>query len=82
MYELALSEAARLLGNPPAKARILAIGDGPETDIAGAAAFGIDIVLIAHGVSHGHAPQDLVHAVNAQFPDARIIRTLPKLMWS
>jgi len=82
MYELALSEAARLLGYPPAKAQILAIGDGPETDIAGAAAFGIDIVLIAHGVSRGHAPQDLAQAVNAQFPDARIIRTLPELIWS
>jgi HAD superfamily hydrolase (TIGR01459 family) len=82
MYELALSEAAQVLGRVPEKSRMLAIGDGPETDIAGAASFGIDAVLIAHGVSHGHAPEHLVRTVRAFVPNARIIRTLAELSWS
>lgn len=82
MYELARDEAARCLGYAPEKSQMLAIGDGPETDIAGAAAFGIDAVLIAHGVSHGLAPHDLARAVSARVPKARIIRTLPELRWA
>ena len=81
MYELAASEAQRLLGHTPAKSQMLAIGDGPETDIAGAANFGIDALLIAHGVSHGEAPDALAQRVQAQVPSARIIRTLDALKW-
>ena len=81
MYELAREEAARLLGFLPQKSQMLAIGDGPETDIAGAASFGIAAVLIAHGVSHGKSPEDLLETVRRRVPGAQIIRTLAALTW-
>ncbi len=50
IYERALSVAARLVGHPIAKDRVLAIGDAIRTDIAGAAGFGIDSLLVARGI--------------------------------
>lgn len=54
VYEEACALAARLAGKdtiPPD--RILAIGDAVRTDIAGAAGFGIDSILVARGI-HAH----------------------------
>ncbi|WP_230532731.1 TIGR01459 family HAD-type hydrolase [Microvirga roseola] len=50
VYGRALSLAAELNGRPVAKERVLAIGDAIRTDIAGAAAFGIDSLLVAKGI--------------------------------
>ena len=50
IYELALQRAAALRSAPIDKSRVLAIGDGISTDIAGADAFGIRSVYIASGV--------------------------------
>lgn len=50
IYELALA-----LGGHPAKDAVLAIGDGLQTDMAGAAGFGIDAVFVAGGI---HAGED------------------------
>ena len=47
------AHALRLAGNP-LKERVLAIGDGLVTDMAGAARFGIDALFISHGL-HGGA---------------------------
>jgi HAD superfamily hydrolase (TIGR01459 family) len=58
IYERALAEAADLAGREIAKARVLAIGDAIRTDIAGAAAFGIDSLLIARGI---HAEELNLH---------------------
>ncbi len=65
-------------------ADILAIGDGPETDIKGAADYGLDIVLIiAGGISEeGADPSELEAEIRTRMPGARIIRTLPHLVWS
>ena len=52
VYDRALAVAAELGGHPVAKDRMLAIGDAIRTDIAGAAAFGIDSLLVARGI-HG-----------------------------
>lgn len=52
VYDRALAVAAELSGRPVAKDRVLAIGDAIRTDIAGAAAFGIDSLLVARGI-HG-----------------------------
>jgi HAD superfamily hydrolase (TIGR01459 family) len=59
IYEAALGEGARLLGAEPPRSRILAIGDAIRTDVAGARAFGIDVLLIARGIhagEFGYAP--------------------------
>jgi ribonucleotide monophosphatase NagD (HAD superfamily) len=51
VYEQAVAIAARYAGRetfPPH--RVLAIGDAIRTDIAGAAGFGIDSILVARGI--------------------------------
>ena len=53
IYEAALTEGTRRLGTAPPRSRILAIGDAIRTDVAGARAFGIDVLLIARGIHAG-----------------------------
>jgi ribonucleotide monophosphatase NagD (HAD superfamily) len=83
IYDLALARVAEKLG-PTSIADILAIGDGPETDIKGAADYGIDVVLItAGGISEEGADPALVEAeIRKIVPRARIIRSLTHLGWS
>ena len=50
IYDLALSHAAAALGRPLERPRILVIGDGLATDIAGAQAQGLDRLFIAAGI--------------------------------
>ncbi len=50
IYDQALNAAGQVLGHAPAPRRILAIGDGPATDLAGAQAQGIDALFIAGGL--------------------------------
>jgi len=44
--------ALGLAGDPPL-GEVLAIGDGPITDMLGAARFGIDAIFISHGINAG-----------------------------
>ncbi len=82
IYELALKTAARIRGAQVEKSQVLAIGDGPETDIRGAADFGFDALLIADGVLDASAGLDAVQAhVQKLVPHARIVKTLPYLAW-
>lgn len=53
VYDLALETIARLAGSDVRKDEVLAIGDGINTDIAGAGNFGIDAVFVASAL---HAP--------------------------
>lgn len=52
IYDLCLTEAARLLGRPVDRSRVLCIGDGLPTDIRGANAQDLDVLFIANGI-HG-----------------------------
>ena len=54
IYDLALHEAARLLGRPVDRSRVLCIGDGVVTDVRGANAQGLDCLFVAQGI-HGDA---------------------------
>jgi HAD superfamily hydrolase (TIGR01459 family) len=54
IYEMAYRELEALTGKPIDKTRILAIGDGVPTDIAGANAQGLDCLFVASGM-HGEA---------------------------
>jgi len=58
IYEKAVAVASRLDGRDIPKERVLAIGDAIRTDIAGAAGFGIDSLLIAQGI---HAEELRAH---------------------
>jgi HAD superfamily hydrolase (TIGR01459 family) len=82
IYELAMVEAAALLGRPLQKKDVLAIGDGPETDIRGAADFGLDVVLIADGVTDASAGLGATQArIQKLVPTARIVKTQKHLAW-
>ncbi|GAA4008212.1 HAD hydrolase-like protein [Sphingomonas humi] len=52
IYDLALA-----LGGNPDRDTVLAVGDGLQTDMAGAAAFGIDAVFVADGIHAGEEPR-------------------------
>ena len=54
IYALAYRELESLAGHDVEKARILCIGDGPSTDVAGANAQGLDCLFIAAGI-HGES---------------------------
>ncbi len=71
------AHALRLAGNPP-KEEVLAIGDGPLTDMLGAALFGIDALFISHGI-HGGAPFPSDFASRHGLGAWRPIATLPDL---
>ncbi|MDE2017319.1 MAG: HAD hydrolase-like protein, partial [Hyphomicrobiales bacterium] len=50
IYELAVAEAERARRGTVARSRILAVGDGLHTDMAGAARQGFDALLVAGGL--------------------------------
>jgi HAD superfamily hydrolase (TIGR01459 family) len=60
IYQRALEVAARLLGRPADPARILAIGDGLHTDVAGARIAGLDALFITMGIH-----REALHPVDA-----------------
>jgi HAD superfamily hydrolase (TIGR01459 family) len=78
IYELALQVAGKLRSSALTKGQILAIGDGPETDIKGAADFGLACVLITGGINSG---DDVRKTVQEAVPNARILADMPELDW-
>jgi HAD superfamily hydrolase (TIGR01459 family) len=50
IYDLAMQEASRLLGQEVEKSRVLAIGDGLLTDVKGAVQCGFDVLYISSGI--------------------------------
>ena len=71
------AHALALAGGPP-RDQVLAIGDGPVTDMLGAARFGIDAIFISHGI-HAGAPFPLDFAERHGLGDWRPLATLPDL---
>lgn len=62
IYDLAMDLAGAALGRPADPGRILAVGDGMATDIAGAQARGLDRLFVATGI----------HAAEAAGPGGRL----------
>ena len=54
IYQRCLMLAEDMAGRPIDRARVLAIGDGVITDVAGANSFGLDVLFIGGGI-HGSA---------------------------
>ena len=82
IYNLSLQIAGTISGQEIEKSKVLAIGDGPETDIKGAADFGIKVVLIADGVTDASDGLDATLArVQAKVPHAKIVKILHHLVW-
>lgn len=82
IYELALELACSVRGAPVAKERVLAIGDGVATDIAGAGRFGIRSVFVASGV-HVQNGEEMSAAASRLFIAGvpRPIAVMSKLAW-
>lgn len=81
IYDLARRRAATIRDHDVPVSAILAIGDGPETDIRGAAEQGIACVFMT-GLHDGHgdlAADDA--AIRAAVPGANILRTVERLDW-
>jgi len=73
IYNVALQLAGR-----PDKAQVLAIGDGPETDIKGAVANGLACVFISGGINTEPGAET---EVRTKYPEARILRAMAELAW-
>ncbi|MDQ3078996.1 MAG: TIGR01459 family HAD-type hydrolase [Pseudomonadota bacterium] len=71
------AHALSLAGNP-LPGDVLAIGDGPVTDMLGAARFGLDAIFISHGV-HAGAPFPPEFAARYGLGDWRPIATFADL---
>ena len=83
IYDLAKRQAQHLTGRTIERDQVLAIGDGPETDIRGAADYGLATLLVAEGVTDASQSLDVVEAdVRHAVPHARILATVHDLAWS
>lgn len=86
IYDAALAEAERLLGRPLDRRRVLAIGDGLPTDVAGANAQGLDLLFVAAGIDsqrlmpHGVLDADGLADFMAE-AGAEAAYALPELAW-
>jgi HAD superfamily hydrolase (TIGR01459 family) len=82
IYDLAMEIAGKIRGRSITRSEVLAIGDGPETDIKGAADYGLDCLLVADGVTDAAAGLAAVEAsVKTKVPGANIVSTLRQLSW-
>lgn len=84
IYDLAYREIERLRGERLDKARVLAIGDGPHTDIQGAQSEGVDALFIVDGIlgQAFEAGFDAEKAAALLAEDGLVARyCAPKLVW-
>ena len=81
IYELAIGKA-KALRPASAASHILAIGDGPETDILGAANQGFPVVYVSGGVrEHAEDIAGELAQLRAAVPTANIIKAVSQLAW-
>lgn len=86
IYDMALDKVAALQGQKVPRERVLAIGDGLRTDMAGAAAAGLDALFVASGLHlDGHKAGDGLaeEAIAGLFADNETlpIAATPGLSW-
>ncbi|MBL8884309.1 MAG: TIGR01459 family HAD-type hydrolase [Hyphomicrobium sp.] len=82
IYDAAMRIASEVCGGPLDAEKVLAIGDGVKTDIAGAIAAGIDAVYVASKVNMEH-DETLIQAAERLFasPVKRPIAVMRALVW-
>lgn len=82
IYELAAKEIEARGGSPVAKSRILAVGDGLKTDLAGANANGIDILFVT-GAGGIHSGGNTMSEISATLADGNVhcVAAMEKLTW-
>lgn len=85
IYDLAFARIEELEGRKIERERVLAIGDGPATDVRGAMREGLDCLFIGGGI-HGDAfdhPDDFIRAAHAilKREEAEAAFAAPALLW-
>ena len=83
IYELAEETIAGIAGRKMPRSKILAIGDGIRTDMAGAAEFGLDAVFVASGLHVGPGGEGLDDLRLAELFEGRKAprAAMPALAW-
>lgn len=79
IYDLARRRTATIRDHDVPPSSILAIGDGPETDIKGAADQGLACVFMA-GLSD-HAHENGADFIRQAVPNAKVLRVVSDLQW-
>ncbi len=89
IYEAALAEAGALRGGAVDRARVLAIGDGLNTDVAGASAQNLDVLFITGGLHRddlhpegGDEPDPARYAERLGALTHPVRAAMPRLVWS
>ncbi len=72
-------EAALQLAGADDRSKVLAIGDGPETDVKGAAANDLACLFVTGGIN---TSATIVADVKERYPAARIMATMQELDWA
>jgi HAD superfamily hydrolase (TIGR01459 family) len=88
IYEAALAMAVRETGRTVERSRVLAIGDGMITDVAGAANEGLDVLFITTGIHRDDfhvegtiAPEPTAYAGRLAALSQRPFAAMPQLVW-
>ena len=83
IYEMAFQKLVELRGKTVAKSRALAIGDGVNTDIAGAIDAGVRAVYVASRVHMGDSAALDAEVLDGLFPDSdrRPVAAMAELAW-
>ncbi|MCH9807651.1 MAG: TIGR01459 family HAD-type hydrolase [Alphaproteobacteria bacterium] len=83
IYDMAFARLAEMRGRDVARSRILAIGDGVKTDIAGGISAGVRAVYIASRVYMGDDEALEPGVLDGLFPDpsARPVAAMAELVW-
>lgn len=81
IYDLARRRAAAIRDHDIPLGAILAIGDGPDTDVRGAAEQGMACVFMTGLHDHHGSPADADAAIRKSVPGANILRTVEHLAW-
>lgn len=79
IYQLALEKAKVVAGRAIDISQVMAIGDGPATDIQGAANLGVPCVFITGGINSG---DDILARTKKAVPQAQILLSMHELDWA
>lgn len=87
IYAAALAEAEAALGRAVDRSKVLAIGDGLRTDVAGAAAQGLDVLFITDGIHRAEfhpegASDRATYAERLARLTDPVRAAMPRLVWS
>ena len=74
IYDVALE-----LAGSPSRAKVMAIGDGPETDVKGALANDLACLFVTGGIN---TSETIVAEVKSRYPAAQIMGTMLELDWA